>query len=155
MSREHALVVRSHQRACRIDSSLLRQIARELIHKLFPNRNYQLGIYLVDAKEMTHLNETFLRHVGSTDVITFQYSAQSDPLEGELFVCVDEALVQARRFRTSWQSEVLRYVVHGLLHLCGYDDRQRKFRRKMKLEENRLVNACSRRFDITKLGRIV
>ena len=43
-------------------------------------------------------------------------------LHGEIFICVDEAVLQARKFRTSWQSEIVRYLVHGVLHLLGHDD---------------------------------
>jgi probable rRNA maturation factor len=42
-------------------------------------------------------------------------------LHGELFICLDDAVKQAREFRTTWQSELTRYVIHGLLHLCGHD----------------------------------
>jgi len=65
-----------------------------------------------------------LRHAGATDVIAFDYSIRASHLRGEIFICVDEALVQARRFRTTWQSESVRYVVHGVLHLLGFDDRR-------------------------------
>jgi len=41
---------------------------------------------------------------------------------GEIFICVDEAVLQARKFGTSWPSEVVRYIIHGVLHLCGFND---------------------------------
>ena len=43
-------------------------------------------------------------------------------LHGEIFICVDEAIRQARRFGTIWQSEIVRYLIHGVLHLLGFDD---------------------------------
>jgi rRNA maturation RNase YbeY len=57
-------------------------------------------------------------------------------MHGELFICVDEAVLQAKKFKTSWQSEIVRYLVHGVLHLLGHDD-FKPARRKMKREENR------------------
>ena len=48
-------------------------------------------------------------------------------LHGELFICVDEAVFQAKQFGTSWQLEIVRYVVHGVLHLRGHDDLQPAF----------------------------
>ena len=57
------------------------------------------------------------RHCGITD-------HANHALHGELFICVDEAVAQAKEFKTSWQSEVVRYVVHGVLHLLGHDDLQ-------------------------------
>jgi probable rRNA maturation factor len=64
---------------------------------------------------------------------------------------VDEALAQARQFQTSWQSEVVRYVAHGILHLQGYDDLKPALRRKMKRAENRLMRRLSRRFNLREL----
>ena len=72
-------------------------------------------------------------------------------MHGELFVCVDDALQQAKKFKTIWQSEIIRYVVHGILHLLGHDDVNAKAKRKMKLEENRLLRKLSARFALSKL----
>ncbi len=102
----------------------------------------ELGISLVRAREMTLLNETFLKHEGSTDIITFDYQEPGTgsrkpelKLHGELFICVDEAILQAKRFRSTWQAEIVRYVVHGILHLLGHDDLKPALRRRMKREE--------------------
>ena len=73
-------------------------------------------------------------------------------MRGELFICLDEAVAQARQFRTTWQREVVRYVIHGLLHLRGYDDLQPACRHHMRLQENRLLRQISRRFCLTQLG---
>jgi len=129
----------------------------------------EIGIYLVGAPEMTRLNETFLKHKGSTDVIAFDYrdkgragcsrpaaklgaiGTSRPTLHGEIFVCMDEAVLQARKFGASWQSETVRYVVHGVLHLLGHDDLRDAARRKMKSEENRLLREITRRFPLSKL----
>jgi probable rRNA maturation factor len=134
---------------------LLRRVAQALLHDTQPNENFDLGIYLVAAPEMTRLNETFLRHKGSTDVITFNYMEPHDQpcLHGEIFICLDEAVHQARRFHTTWQSELVRYVVHGVLHLLGYDDRNSRARRRMKAAEDALVRRLAREFAFGALSR--
>ena len=106
----------------------------------------------VAAPEMTRLNETFLRHAGPTDVIAFNYSSHDSPFHGEIFVCVDETVIQARRFRVSWQSELVRYIVHAILRLLGFDDGLAAARRTMKREENRLLRALSPRFPLSRLA---
>jgi len=53
----------------------------------------------------------------------------------------------------NWQSEVVRYIVHGVLHLLGHDDLRADLRRKMKREENRLVRLLARRFALAQLSR--
>jgi probable rRNA maturation factor len=77
----------------------------------------------------------------------------SAALHGEIVICVDEALAQARRFRTPWQSELARYLVHGILHLRGFDDRRPAQRRKMKRAEDRFLRQLACRFDLRRLSR--
>jgi rRNA maturation RNase YbeY len=72
-------------------------------------------------------------------------------IHGEIFICVPEAERQAKLFGTDRRSEVVRYVVHGILHLLGHDDLQALARKIMKREEDRLVREVSRRFALSKL----
>lgn len=138
--------MRNRQRARAIELRALRSALETLLEEMLRIPSYDLGVYFVGDAEMTRVNERFLQHAGTTDVITFDYNepGRSDWLCGELFICVDEALVQARRFRVPWRTEVLRYLVHGVLHLRGYDDLSAPERRRMKREENRLVKHLAR-----------
>jgi rRNA maturation RNase YbeY len=72
-------------------------------------------------------------------------------LHGDLLICLDMAQEQAKRFRTCCASELVRYLVHGLLHLRGYDDADAPSRRTMKREEDRLVRRLARRFPLREL----
>jgi probable rRNA maturation factor len=152
------LAIRNQQRSHKIDLPLLRRILKALLVKHLKSVDADVGIFLVGAVKMTDLNETFLQHKGSTDVITFDYVEdggrkpnKSAVIHGEIFVCVDEAIIQARKFRTSWQSEIVRYAVHGVLHLLGHDDLRAVARKKMKAEENRIVTALGTEFDFRRL----
>ena len=161
------IVIVNRQRTRTINPRRLKQIAAALLSDL-EIEEAELGINLVTAREMTLINETFLRHEGSTDVITFDYAeartalpreaktktrvrAARAPLSGEIFVCVDEAVLQARKFGTRWQSEVVRYIIHGILHLLGHEDSVVATRRRMKREENRLLRRFPRRFSLSQL----
>jgi len=173
---QRALSLRNRQRVRRVDLLLLRRIVSALLRETRPQDSFDLAIYIVAEPEMTRLNETYLRHKGSTDVITFDYTegagqapdlppsgstavnrkdqrdACRPQLHGEIFVCLDEAASQARRFHTTWQSELVRYVVHGVLHLLGYDDATGRARQKMKDAEDTLVIQLARQFDFHGLG---
>jgi probable rRNA maturation factor len=154
---------------------LLGRVIEDLLKELSIDKNSDLGVYIVSAPEMTHLNQTFLRHKGSTDVLAFDYAEATAPAirspgrkpkacsreanrncpalrHGEIFVCLDEAGVQASRFRTTWQKELVRYIVHGFLHLVGYDDHTRLERSKMKRVENKLLQQIAGRFRLDQLG---
>jgi rRNA maturation RNase YbeY len=149
-----SLFVRNRQRRRKLNVRHLRRIIRSLLVDDLDCDNFELGVHLVGEEAMARLNEEYLRHAGSTDVITFDYCDSQNPafLAGDIFVCIDEAVKQGARFRTSWHSEVVRYVVHGILHLCGHDDRLLAARRKMKAAEDRWVRTLSTRFNLRKLG---
>jgi probable rRNA maturation factor len=70
---------------------------------------------------------------------------------GELFICPAVAVAQAREFGTDWRSELVRYVIHGLLHLQGHDDQEPAARRRMKRAEGRWLQKIGRRFALSKL----
>jgi probable rRNA maturation factor len=150
--------ISNRQRARKINARLLKKITEVLLVELEIGEA-ELGINLVGAREMTLVNETFLQHAGSTDVITFdhlnsesQISNSKLEIHGELFVCVDEAVLQARQFKTNWQSEIIRYIVHGVLHLLGHDDRRVAARKKMKREENRLLRGLAIKFSLAQIA---
>jgi probable rRNA maturation factor len=148
------LCLRNHQRTRPVDLRLLRRIVNHLLSSLLTVENFDLAIHLVNATKMSRLNETYLRHKGSTDVITLDYSTTNPALlAGEIFACVDEALIQARQFRVTWQEELIRYVVHAVLHLQGHDDLHPNARRRMKIEENRWLRELARDFNLSKLLR--
>ena len=146
------LCFRNRQRDCPVDLRLLRRVLRFALDKLLSVSGYELCFHLVPAKEMARVNEEFLDHIGPTDVITFDHGGGKN-LNGEIFVCPAVAIEQAREYRTSWQEEIVRYCVHGLLHLRGYDDVRTADRRKMKLEEDRLVGALTDQFAVARLSR--
>ena len=172
----HTLTIQNRQRTRAVETRLLRQIVDCLLTELLQVSQADLGLILVATLEMARVNEQFLKHKGSTDVITFNHASGVSPpgdlglelhvagifdhlkpqlqiLRGELFVCVDEALIQAQRFRTTWQAELVRYVIHGVLHLRGFDDCRAAARRVMKREENRLLRILTRRFNFNQLTR--
>jgi probable rRNA maturation factor len=148
------LIVRNRHRARPLNTKLLRRILRALLVEELAGDNFEIGVSIIGEEAMTRMNEGYLRHKGSTDVITFDYRDAGRPkcLTGEIFVCLDEALARAPRFRATWQNELVRYVVHGMLHLCGYDDKIAAARRKMKREENRLMRRLARRFKFEQLN---
>jgi rRNA maturation RNase YbeY len=147
------LVVRNRQRARPLNTKFLRDIVHSVLIDEISCDDFEIGISIINEPAMTRMNEGYLRHKGSTDVITFDYSDTSRPrcLTGEIFVCLDEALLQAPRFQVTWQNELVRYIVHGILHLSGFNDKTAVARRKMKSEENRLMRHLALRFKLDRL----
>ncbi len=148
------LLLANRQRDRRVDTRWLRTCAVTLLEELLALEEYELGVQLVGVREMARVNQQFLNHAGSTDVITFSYAEPGEArLHGELFICVSDAVAQAAEWGTTWQSEVVRYLVHGVLHLRGFDDLEPAKRRVMKRHENRLVARLARHFALRELER--
>lgn len=149
-----ALLLRNQQQTRRVDLRLVRQIVLDLMHKRLEKTSFNLAFWFVNLDRITRLNEQFLQHAGATDVITFDYTdpVRAEVPHGEIFICVDVALAQARRFRTDWRAELIRYVIHGVLHLCGYDDQEPSRRRRMKQAEDRFLRDLSNRFNLLEVG---
>ena len=153
------VVIINRQRKKKIDARRLKLAAATLFAELSLTEG-ELGVNFVNARQMTLINETFLKHEGSTDVITFDHGDKpfskkccAPEIHGELFICVDEAIIQARRFKTHWRSEIVRYFVHGVLHLLGHDDLKAAPRRSMKREENRLVRLLEKDLGVRRSAR--
>ncbi len=113
-----------------------RPFVRDL-HQLFADHGSGPGeirvIFLADA-DHTDMNRRFLEHHYSTDVITF--SIEDVPLEGEIYVNLDQARLQADEAGTQLYPEVRRLVIHGMLHLLGYDDATAAERLEMRALED-------------------
>jgi probable rRNA maturation factor len=105
--------------------------ATTLLHQL-PG----ISVLLISDRRMAGLHRQFLHQPGSTDVITFQH--------GEIFVSAGTASRQARQFGNSLLRELQLYIVHGLLHLHGFDDRSKKDAGKMKTIQKKILEAARR-----------
>lgn len=114
-----------------------------LAHRLKKELNFQvdfLQINFVISDYILWLNNEYLSHNFSTDIITFNYSEENYKFDGEIFISIDDALKNAEKYKVSLDVELLRLIIHGLLHLKGYDDIDKAHRKIMKKEENFLVN---------------
>ncbi|MDB5323960.1 MAG: putative rRNA maturation factor [Phycisphaerales bacterium] len=85
----------------------------------------EMSLALVGDRRMADLHERFMGIAGPTDVLTFEldHDARGRVVAGEVVVCVPYAVRAARRSGVAVRKEVLLYALHGMLHLCGFDDR--------------------------------
>jgi probable rRNA maturation factor len=91
----------------------------------------EVHVILVSDKRIADIHRRFLGHPGPTDVITFEH--------GEIVISAETAKRQAREFGTSLAHELRLYLVHGLLHLHGFDDKTAAGAAQMKRRQERVV----------------
>ena len=104
-----------------------------------------VDVAIVGRRRMTVLNRRFLGHLGATDVLSFDLSdGQKGPLSAQIIVCWDVAVAQGRHYGVPARRELLLYVVHGLLHVMGFDDAEPKAAEKMRARQESLLEAFLR-----------
>ncbi len=95
----------------------------------------EIRIAVVDDAEIHRINRQFLHHDYPTDVITFPMSEPGEPLEADIVVSTETAVAAAREFSWSAADELRLYVIHGMLHLTGFDDTDESSRQSMRQRE--------------------
>jgi probable rRNA maturation factor len=125
------------------DSSINKRKVHTLISSLkkeFDLHLSFLSISFINSKELREINKQYLKHDYDTDVITFNYSKELKDIDGEILISFEEAKYNAKKFNITYGKELARLVIHGMLHLLNFDDKDRKRKKIMKQEENKLIN---------------
>lgn len=125
------------------DNSINKNKVHSLVNLLSKEMDFKiesLEINFISGSDIFVLNKSFLKHNSTTDIITFNYSKSKDLLDGELFISIDDAKKNAKIFKVSYKNEITRLIIHGILHLLGFDDTSREKKIIMKSYENRLLN---------------
>jgi probable rRNA maturation factor len=110
-------------------------------HALLAPSLKELSLALVGDCRMSALHHKFLGIPGPTDVLTFplELDRKGRPISGEVVICVPEARRQCRQKGGKLREELLLYALHGLLHLCGFDDRTETDFRRMHRKEDEIL----------------
>ena len=94
-----------------------------------------ISIIFCSDNYLLDINQKYLQHDYFTDIITFDY-CEGDRLSGDLFISVDSVRENSVEFGTEFKDELNRVIIHGLLHLVGYDDHTEKDIKLMRSKEN-------------------
>ncbi|MCR5243598.1 MAG: rRNA maturation RNase YbeY [Bacteroidales bacterium] len=114
----------------KINNLWLKTVAESEIRKLG-----QVNIIFCSDNYILDINQKYLQHDYFTDIITFDY-CENDTLSGDLFISVDSVRENALFYKTEFTDELNRVIVHGLLHLIGYDDHSDEDIKVMRSKEN-------------------
>lgn len=109
-----------------------------------------LNYLFCDDAEILRVNREFLHHDYFTDIITFDYS-RNDKVSGDIFLSLETVKSNAHEFKVPYILELLRVIVHGLLHLCGIDDKGPGEREIMEVHEDNALKLWDTIFENKKI----
>ncbi|MFZ1080620.1 MAG: rRNA maturation RNase YbeY [Candidatus Kryptoniota bacterium] len=124
----------NHELAPKLERGRIALLVRQIIRDEKKKAD-NINVVLVNDDYILDVNQKFLNHNYKTDVISFDLS-ENEKIDGEVYVSVDRAKAQAGRYKVSLEMEILRLIVHGILHLTGLNDKTRSEKLRMRKREN-------------------
>lgn len=97
-----------------------------------------IGYMFVDDEKILEVNREYLGHDYYTDIITFDYD-ETDTINGDIVISLDTVRTNAVKFGKSYEEELYRVIIHGILHLCGINDKGPGEREIMEAAENKAL----------------
>ena len=98
----------------------------------------EIAYIFVDDEEILRVNREYLQHDYYTDIITFDYT-EGDTISGDLFISLDTVRTNAEQFDKPYNEELHRVIIHGILHLCGINDKGPGEREIMEAAEDKAL----------------
>lgn len=119
---------------------------KKLVEKVISNEKKisgDLNFIMTSERIIRAINKEFLKHNYYTDVISFDYS-EKDEVNGEIYISVETVRTNAINYKVSYNCELLRVIIHGVLHLCGYEDRNDEEKMRMRKLEDFWLEVCEK-----------
>lgn len=101
----------------------------------------EIAYIFVNDDKILEVNRQYLKHDYYTDIITFDYS-EGDVISGDLFISLDTVRTNAEQVGATYEQELHRVIIHGILHLCGINDKGPGEREIMEAAENKALAIC-------------
>jgi probable rRNA maturation factor len=99
----------------------------------------KVDIIFCSAQHLLKLNKKHLNHNYHTDTLTFLLSNKGEAIVGEVYLSISQIRKNAKVYQSSYQKELLRVMIHGCLHLCGYKDKPESGARKMERKQEKYL----------------
>ena len=99
-------------------------------------KDVQLVYVFCDDDYLVEINMDYLNHATLTDIITFDLSEEPETMQGEVYISTERVRENAGKYKVTYEMELHRVIFHGALHLCGFKDKKKADKERMRQEEN-------------------
>ncbi|MBS4059581.1 MAG: rRNA maturation RNase YbeY [Bacteroidetes bacterium] len=112
----------------------------EDVIKHYSKKTGEVFFLFCSDEHLFQMNVQFLNHDTYTDIITFSSSEVAEIISGELYISIERVMDNAEKIGVSFKEELLRVMIHGILHLIGYNDKTESDIMEMRLQENKCLS---------------
>lgn len=131
-----------------LEKNKFKKLVRKIAGQILADENtvcVNLNFRFCDDATIREYNKKYLSHDYETDILTFYYENNVNNFDGDILISTDTVKSNSVRFKSGFENELMRVVIHGILHLCGYEDSTKSQKTVMRKKENfylkLLVNA--------------
>lgn len=124
-----------------IDKKAMKNIVYQIL-KLVDKNFENISINFLDDDQLLTLNRKHLNHDYFTDILTFKLS--DEPISTEIFISFERAFENAKKYKATFEEEILRLIAHGILHSIGLNDHSRSEKIKMRKAENKILKTLDK-----------
>lgn len=138
----------------KINKAFVKKIVLGILKCLKKNKGARLEFVFLDDKAIRGLNRRFKGKDSATDVLSFGLDGPEFGIEeffGEIFISLDAARRNSKIFKTEFEEEVSRYVIHGILHLFRFNDETPLKKRRMSKKEDEVLRRLCAKEDLSKV----
>ncbi len=123
----------------KISAQLIKKTAQQTLD-LFNKKNCSLTIVICSKNTIQKYNKIYRQENNPTDVLAFEFEKhKKENYLGDILVCSEIASETSKKLKISFEKEISRYVIHGILHLIGFSDKDKKSRKKMRYYEYKIL----------------
>ncbi|MDO8525634.1 MAG: rRNA maturation RNase YbeY [Candidatus Omnitrophota bacterium] len=138
-------------KAYKVNEPLVRKISRYILAACGKASGAELELVFLDNKRIKPLNKKFKDEDRPTDVLSFDLGGGLHRFFGNIFISIDRARENSKIFNTTLEEELTLYMIHGILHLTGYDDETKKERARMDDRQKTLLGELCARENLSKV----
>ena len=135
-----------------LNGSFVKKLAAEILKSI--NKDIDLEIVFLDDRAITRLNKEYKKLDRPTDVLSFKLDRREFGQKGglgDIFISLDTARRNAKIYSTRFEDEIVLYVIHGILHLFGYDDETVKSRARMSKRQGAVLEGLCNRENLSRV----
>jgi len=117
----------------------IRTLLKEICKKENKKISFINCVFCSDNR-LLEINKKYLNNTSLTDVVTFDFTTNKKTIEGDVYISVDRVKENAKKYKQLFKTELLRIIIHGLLHLIGFSDKTKEEKNTMTLKENEYLS---------------